>query len=121
MTTEISYLFISRCSPYAGHQARAALDLAFTAAAFEQKVSVVFIGDGVLQLLDRQDTEASQLKNIGKMIPALKHYDVKNVYIHQPSLARAGLKQTELPNEFELLDDEKLGRLVAITDQVMVF
>ena len=55
------------------------------------------------------------------MIPALKHYDVKNVYIHQPSLTRAGLKQTELPKEFELVDDEKLCKLVAITDQVMVF
>ncbi|MFT5321877.1 MAG: tRNA 2-thiouridine synthesizing protein C [Pseudohongiellaceae bacterium] len=121
MTTEISYLFISRCSPYAGQQARAALDLAFTAAAFEQKVSFVFIDDGVLQLLDRQDTQASQLKNIGKMIPALKHYDVENIYIHQPSLARAGLKQIDLPNEFKLLDDEKLGKLVATTDQVMVF
>ena len=121
MTTANSYLFISRSTPYGSQQARAALDLAFTAAAFEQAVSFVFMDAGVLQLLNGQDTETSQLKNIGKMIPALKLYDVKNVYIHQSSLVRTGLKQAQLPNQFELLDDIKLGDLVADADQVMVF
>ena len=119
--TTTSYLIISRTSPYANQQTRAALDLAFTAAAFEQEVNFVFMSEGVLQLLENQDTEASQLKNIGKMIPALKIYDVNNVYVHQPSLSSAGLDLAQLPEEFELLDDPKLGELMAAADHVMVF
>lgn len=121
MPTINSYLIIARSSPYANQQARAALDIAFTAAAFEQEVSFVFMDDGVLQLLDEQDTSASLLKNVGKMIPALKLYDVKTVYAHEPSLGAVNLSPAQLSEDIEVLGNDKLKSLIAQADQVLVF
>ena len=121
MPTVSSYLILARSSPYANQQARAALDIAFTAAAFEQEVSFVFMDDGVLQLLDQQDTHSSLVKNIGKMIPALKLYDVKSVYAHEPSLITADLPRTQLSEDVELVDNEELKNLIAQADQVLIF
>ena len=116
-----SYLIISRSTPHSSPLSRAALDLAFTAAAFEQEISFVFLNNGVLQLMDDQNTVASNIKNVAKIISALKVYEIKNVYVHQESINQVGLEDQSLVDEFELISNEKLKRLITTVDQVMVF
>jgi tRNA 2-thiouridine synthesizing protein C len=121
MNNSQSYLILSCSSPYGGSQARAALDVALTAAAFEQDVKIVFMDEGVLQLLTDQDTETSGLKSVGKMIPALSLYAVNKVYVHKETLGIMGLNPDRLMNGVELIDNAELGNLMASSDQVMVF
>jgi tRNA 2-thiouridine synthesizing protein C len=121
MSSIQSYLIIARSSPYGSHNPKAALDMALTAAAFEQEVSVVFLDDGVLQLLPNQDAESSGLKNMSKMISALKIYEVKHVYIHSSSAEKSGLDLSQAPDEIEAITDESLQELVTNSDHVMVF
>jgi tRNA 2-thiouridine synthesizing protein C len=121
MSSVQSYLILTRSSPYGSHKPKAALDMALTAAAFEQEVSVVFLDDGVLQLLPNQDTESSNLKNISKLISALKIYEVKHVYIHISSAEKTAYDLSETPVDVETITDESLQELVNSSDHVMVF
>ncbi len=47
-----------RHAPYGGSLAKTAIDTALAAAAFEQDVSVLFLGAGVLNLVPGQDGHA---------------------------------------------------------------
>ena len=115
-----SWVILFRTTPYGNHLSRAAIDVALTAAAFEQRVSCVFMDDGVLQLLEGQDTDSGGQKNIGRMIPALELYDVEAVYHHAASARQYGLTADQLPAS-EAIDDAALKALVRQADQVMVF
>jgi len=115
------YLIISGAGPYSGFLPRAALDMALTAAAFEQRVSIVFIGDGVRQLLKNQDTSAQEMKNIGKMIPALEMYEVNQVCLHKPSALAANIHDEVLIDNIEKIDDSALKQMISGADHVMVF
>jgi tRNA 2-thiouridine synthesizing protein C len=114
-------LILARATPYGSQQASAALDITLTAAAFELDVSVVFLDDGVLQLLTGQDTEDSGQKNVGKMIPALALYDVGKVYIHSPSAEHYGIHDSHRLGDIALIDDNSLQDMTAAADQVLVF
>ena len=116
----VSYLLLVRSSPYGSARARAAIDIALTAAAFEQAVTVVFLDEGVLQLFDGQETDIAELKNISQMIPALPIYDVKSLCVHLPSAEKFGLDVAGLA-EITPLDDAGLTRLTREHDQVLVF
>lgn len=118
---EQSFLILVRATPYGNHIARAAIDMALTAAAFEQKVTFVFLDAGVLQLVPEQDTGEKGLKNVGKMIAALKLYEVESVYAHAASIQQYGLDSGQLPEDILSLDDEGLRKAVAEAGQVMVF
>lgn len=114
-------LILMRSSPYGSHQPRAGLDVALTAAAFAVKVSVVFLDDGVLQLIDKQDTRASGMKEIGKMIPALTLYEVESVYALDESIQTFGIQTTALAADIQVIDNNVLRSLVGTANQVMVF
>ena len=58
-----SLLLLIRHSPYGSSLARASIDVALAAAAFDQAVSLLFVGDGVLQLLPEQRTEQQGVQN----------------------------------------------------------
>lgn len=115
------YLIISTAAPYSGVKPRAALDMALTAAAFEQEVTIVFRDEAVRQLLNGQVTDNSGLKNIGKMISGLKMYDVKRICIHTPSLSLENINNEHLLDGIDTVSDADLKSLVASADQVMVY
>ena len=112
-------VILSRSAPYGNHQPRAALDVALTAAAFEQKVTVVFIEDGVLQLVKAQGD--SRQKNISRLVRALKVYEVERLFYHKESLLKLGLSHEMLLDEADAIDDESLKTLVTGAGNVLVF
>lgn len=75
-----SILIIIRHSPYGSSLARTAIDIALAAGAFEQTVALLFMGDGVLQLIPEQDGAALGTKTISRQIASLPLYDVGRVY-----------------------------------------
>ncbi|MDX1735029.1 MAG: sulfurtransferase complex subunit TusC, partial [Halioglobus sp.] len=81
-------LLVIRHSPYGGSLARSAVDTALAAAAFDQPVTLLFMGDGVLQLLPGQDSKAAGMKNIGRQLASLPLYDIDKVYLDSDAAAR---------------------------------
>lgn len=80
----------------AGVRARETLDRVLTVAAFDQWVTLVFIDDGVYQLVapggrDRQGASAWR-----SMLGVLDLYDIREVYVDEQSLRARGLHVADL-------------------------
>ena len=84
-------LVSTRHAPYGSSLARDALDVALTYAAFDQAVSLLFLDDGVLQLLPQQASDAVAQKNIAKILQSLTLYDIANVYVDEDAMQQRGL------------------------------
>ena len=89
-------LVILSQSPYNGSLAREAIDYCLAAAAFEQHIQLLFIGDGVLQLLTEQRPESISQKNVAKTLSALPIYGIDKLFVDQEALDRYGLSDEQL-------------------------
>lgn len=112
MAEQKKLLLIVRQAPYGSSLARAAIDAALAAAAFDQPVSLLFMGEGILQLLPDQDSSALGVKNLGKLLASLPLYDIDKVYVDAESMQRLGVAQSQLAMPAELLDDAGLRGLL---------
>jgi tRNA 2-thiouridine synthesizing protein C len=100
-------LYINRNAPYGTVYALEGLEVALIGAAFEQDVSMAFIGDGVFQILKGQDTSESDMKNFSPTYNALGDYEVTRLYVEQESLDERGLSVDDLmPLVYEDEDDD---------------
>jgi len=89
-------LYINRNAPYGTGYALEGLEVVLIGAAFEQDVSMAFIGDGVYQILKGQDTADSDMKNFSPTFNALGDYEVTKLYVEQESLDERGLSTDDL-------------------------
>lgn len=110
---------VCRHAPYDGSYPREALDTALAAAAFDQPVTVVFMGDGVWQLLREQRPEGG--KSLEKQLGALPLYDIDTLYVEAESLAQRGLNVAELALPVQVLAGAALADLLAGQDVVLGF
>lgn len=100
-------MYINRNAPYGTVYALEGLEVVLIGAAFEQDVSMAFIGDGVYQILQGQDTSESDMKNFSPTYNALGDYEVTKLYVEQESLEERGLTVDDLmPLVYEDEDDD---------------
>jgi len=116
-----SLLVVVRHSPYGSSLARASLDVALAAAAFEQAVNLLFMGDGVLQLLPEQDSQAIGVKNIGRLLSSLPLYDIDMVYVDAEAAARLAIDLDSAPLPAQALDGQEIHQLMASADHLLGF
>jgi tRNA 2-thiouridine synthesizing protein C len=107
-------------SPYASQSAKESLDLALVMAAFEQNPGLLFIDEGVLQLLPKA-AQPSPHKHIGKVISALEMYDISQLWVEQESLQAFGLVTEQLSQPVKLISRHQIAELWAKYDQHLVF
>jgi tRNA 2-thiouridine synthesizing protein C len=106
-------LVVVRHTPYGSSLGRAALDTALAAAAFDQKVHLLFLGDGVLQLLPQQDAAAVGLRNIARLLASLPLYDIESVLVDESSAQRYGLDLHASPVPARAIDSAAVRKLMA--------
>ncbi len=106
-------LVVFTAAPYAGSLPRSGLDLTLAAAAFEQPVNVLFIGEGVLQLMPGQDTTELGARNMAKTLASLSLYGVETLYVDAHSLDTFGVARDSLPEYCELLDPAAVRELLS--------
>jgi tRNA 2-thiouridine synthesizing protein C len=116
-----SILLVLRHSPYSSQIAREALDAALTAAAFEVPVSLLFLNDGVYQLISEQQPEQLRAKNLSKALPALALYDIDQIYTSKSCLDIRGLNAAALCITAEPLDDAAVARLFHQYQHILSF
>ena len=86
------------------HDLRAgSLEVVLITAAFDQDVSLVFLDDGVYQLVKGQDTKGIEIKNFSPTYRALEGYDVEKLYVERESLEARGLTEDDLMVDVEVL------------------
>ncbi len=115
-------LLINRHAPYGSSVAREALDAALAASVYDQDVSMLFMDDGIFQLLDHQDAHTIEQKSFTSMLPVLPLYGIDKIYVHQESLLERGIKEEELViKEIELIKNNEIGPLMTEQDQLLSF
>jgi len=114
-------MFVNRKAPYGTIYALESLEVVLITATFDQDVSLVFLDDGVYELLKGQDTKAIGIKNHSKTYRALDGYDVEKLYVERESLEARGLSEDQLLVDVEVLSSAEMGELMAAQDVVLSF
>lgn len=114
-----SIALICNHSPYGGSEARELIDTALAAAAFEQKVSLIFMGAGALMLIEKQNPAAIEQKNLSRMMNMLSMYDVEDIFVHDQALKDYSLSTEELVDSAKIVDSESLQRWISQQDLCM--
>ncbi|MEQ9465375.1 MAG: sulfurtransferase complex subunit TusC [Haliea sp.] len=116
-----SILVVSRHAHPGSSLPRSALDTALAAAAFDQPVTLLFQGEGVLQLLPAQDSRAAGVRNLRKVIDSLPLYDIEAVYVDSAAASAFGIAPDTLPASARWLDAAGIRELMASHDHVLGF
>lgn len=115
-------LLISRQAPYGKSTAREAIDIALAASAYDQDIGILFMDDGVFQLLKNQQSHNIDQKNIASILSALDLYGIENIYVHQESLNNRTITIDELIlDDLQPLNDKDVGHLLSQQDQLLSF
>ena len=85
---------INSKAPFSSDFGKDALDVALIFGSFEQKISLFFQGDGVYQLIAKQDGTLVSIKDYLKTFSAFEFYDIEDIYVCQQSLVNRQLDET---------------------------
>jgi tRNA 2-thiouridine synthesizing protein C len=115
------FMYVNRKAPYGTIYAQESLEVVLIGAAFEQDVSVAFIGDGVFQLIKGQDTKGAELKNFSPTFRALEGYDVEKLYVEKESMDARGLSEKDLVVPVTVMSAAEMSTLMNEQDVVLSF
>jgi tRNA 2-thiouridine synthesizing protein C len=115
------FMFVNRKAPYGTVYALEGLEVVLIAAAFDQDVAMVFLDDGVYELVKGQNTKAIEVKNFSPTYRALEGYDIEKLYVERESLEARGLTEANLVVPVDVLDSAQLSALMAEQDVVISF
>ena len=115
------FMFVNRKPPYGTIYALESLEVVLIAATFDQDVSLVFLDDGVYELVKGQNSKAIGIKNFSPTYRALEGSDVEKLYVERESLAARGLTEKDLLVPVEVLSSAEMADLMAGQDVVLSF
>jgi tRNA 2-thiouridine synthesizing protein C len=115
------FLYVNRRAPYGSIYALESLEVVLIGAAFEQDVSLAFLGDGVYQLTKGQDTKGLEVKNFSPTFRALEDYDVTQLYVEREALEARGLTAADLVVPVEVVSAERMAEIMEAQDVILSF
>ena len=115
------FMFVNRKAPYGTIYALEGLEVVLISAAFSQDVSMVFLDDGVYELVKGQQTKTIEMKNFSPTYRALDGYDVEKLYVDKASMNQRGLTEKDLLVPVQVLDTQAMAELMAQQDVVLSF
>lgn len=115
------FLYVNRKAPYGTIYALESLEVVLIGAAFEQDVSLAFVGDGVFQLSKGQDTRTLEVKNFSPTFRALEDYDVNKIYVEKEALEARGLTEEDLVIPVEVVDAQRMTQIMEDQDVILSF
>ena len=115
------FLYVNRRAPYGTIYALESLEVVLIGAAFEQDVSLAFVGDGVYQLARGQDTKGLEMKNFSPTFRALEDYDVTKLYVEEEALQARGLSPADLVVPVEVVNAERMAEIMEQQDVILSF
>ena len=108
-----SVLFILSKPPYQGLSAKEALDAVLAASIYDVPMGVVFLDDGVFQLMPDQDTSQIEIRSLEKPLSALELYGIERLFVHEPSLSQRGGALESIKLSVTPITDQELTELMA--------
>jgi len=114
-----SLLIVSCSAPWKGSSAREALEIALSAGAFDLPTALLFLDDGLFQLVAEQQAHCLQQKDLAANLKALPLFGVDNCYAAKSSLIERGLEESALNLAVQWLDDNQIAELFTRYDQMI--
>lgn len=114
-------LLVFRQPPYSSSLSRSGLDTALAAGAFEQPVTLLFLSDGIMQLLPKQNSASIGKRNHGKVLASLPLYDIETFWVDAEALSDSGYAINELPEGSMLADRALIRDMLAQHDHILTF
>lgn len=115
------YLIINSKSPTKDLDAQEAQDLYLALSAFGKDISLLFTGEGVLQLLKGQNLKLTNRKNFTTILEELDLFDIDKVYVEQQSLVKYKLSQDDLAISVTVVEDNYFRELINNNDVTLRF
>lgn len=115
-----SILYVFSHPPHGSINAQEGLDALLMGSAFTA-CSVLFVGDGLMQLIKGQATEELGTKNFSLSFGALKDYGVTRIVCSQPDMVARGINSDDFLIEVEPLDAAGMQTLFRDHDKVLNF
>ena len=115
------FLYVNRKAPYGTIYGLESLEVVLIGAAFEQDVSLAFLGDGVYQLAKGQDTKGLEMKNFSPTFRALEDYEVTKLYVEEEALQARGLSAADLVVPVEVVNTRRMAEIMAGQDVILSF
>jgi tRNA 2-thiouridine synthesizing protein C len=115
------FLYVNRKAPYGTIFGLESLEVVLIGAAFEQDVSLAFVGDGVYQLAKGQDTKGLEVKNFSPAFRALEDYDVTKLYVEKEALHDRGLNEADLLVPVEVVSAKQMAEIMENQDVILSF
>lgn len=107
-----SICVISTRTPYGGHSAREALDIALVSASYDIETSLLLMGDGVYQLLKSHDAGKIPHKNFTDMLRVLPLYGIETIHVDEASLDDRGVNLNDIQEEVTMLGRSDLPQFI---------
>ena len=111
--------FVFTSAPYGSHYGREMLDLALAASAYDQVISLFFLGDGLFQLQKGQDPSSFYDKNPSKIFAGLDLYEIERVFVRASDLQRFNRQATDIIGSPTVLSDSQFLQAINEQDQVV--
>jgi len=115
------FLYVNRKAPYGTIYGLESLEVVLIGAAFEQDVSLAFLGDGVYQLVKGQDTKGLEVKNFSPAFGALEDYDVTKLYVEEEALQTRGLSAADLVVPVQVVSTQRMAEIMEDQDVILSF
>jgi tRNA 2-thiouridine synthesizing protein C len=115
------FMFVNRKAPHGTIYALEGLEVVLVSAAFDQDVSLVFVDDGVYELIKGVNTKGIEVKDFSKTYRALEGYDVEKLYVEKASMDARGLTSDDLIVDVTVLDSAEMANLMAEQDVVISY
>ena len=87
------------------------IDLALVCAAFDQKVNLIFVEQGVCNLIKSQNYNDLKDKNHLEILKGLEYYEVENIVAEKESLDNYSINNEDLIEQCEILSMENIKKL----------
>lgn len=120
-TPSAELLVILRHAPHGSSWLKEGLDVALVAAAFDRRVTLLFMGEGVTALLEGQQAGPLGQKGTAATLEMLEMYDIDSLVVEKRSLDALGLSGDQLMLPTREVTEAGVAALVASHALVLNF
>jgi tRNA 2-thiouridine synthesizing protein C len=114
-------LVILRHAPHGSSWLKEGLDAALVAAAFGQRVSLLFMGEGVTALMPGQGPGPLEQKGTAATLEMLEMYDIETLLVDAETLSTLGLSADELMLDVTSVSGEAISEALSAHRLVLTF
>ncbi|MEQ5802090.1 sulfurtransferase complex subunit TusC [Halomonas sp. H10-9-1] len=114
-------LVILRHAPHGSSWLKEGLDFALVAAAFDRRVTLLFMGEGITALLEGQQVGPLGQKGTAPTLAMLEMYDIDRLLVEAKGMDTLGLSDEQLMLPVQGVGADEIAELLAAHPLVLNF